>query len=205
MSVIFDQLRISDDGKKMYINLHVNKADYFDKLYLDSLTIMTSDKVSEIDCRVPTEDYIYKVTFGDYTKEADLVLEASDFLKRWETEPSAMKFTTAEMPTTLFFVYVKVKGTPGECTPCSLDREVTVGVTFDENILYQRVMDYIRQLAADCTIPVGFTDFILRWNAFNSAICTEHFLPAIEFFNTLFDGSAPGNTFRTTKPCGCHG
>lgn len=30
--VIFDQLRISDDGKRMYINAHVNKADYFNDI-----------------------------------------------------------------------------------------------------------------------------------------------------------------------------
>ena len=63
MSVIFDQLRISDDGKRMYINAHVNKACYFDDVYLDSITIMTSDKVSETNSRIPTSDYIYNQTF----------------------------------------------------------------------------------------------------------------------------------------------
>ena len=69
MSIIFDQLRISDDGRRMYINLHVNRADYFKDIYLDSLTIMTADKVSETDPNLPTEDVIYETIFDDETKE----------------------------------------------------------------------------------------------------------------------------------------
>ena len=32
--ILFDQLRISDDGKRLYINAHVNKADYFANVYI---------------------------------------------------------------------------------------------------------------------------------------------------------------------------
>ena len=32
--ILFDQLRISDDGQRLYINAHVNKADYFKNLRL---------------------------------------------------------------------------------------------------------------------------------------------------------------------------
>ena len=58
--VLFDQLRISDDGKRMYINLHVNKADYFDGIYLDEMVIVPADKVLETSPALPSEDYIYK-------------------------------------------------------------------------------------------------------------------------------------------------
>ena len=64
MSVIFDQLRISDNGTKMYINLHVNKAEYFSNIYLDELVITTADKVSETNPSIPTTDYIYKKVFA---------------------------------------------------------------------------------------------------------------------------------------------
>lgn len=204
MSVIFDQLRISDDGQRLYINLHVNKADYFKDVYLDSLTVMTADKVSETNPYEPTEDYIYKKVFEGNQKEADLVLQASNFIRSWEENPNTMRFSRDDMSRTLFFVYVKIKGVPGECTPCRLDEEITLGVTFDENILYQRVMDFTKSLADTCQIPVGFTDFILQWNAFKAAIETEHYIPAIKFWNMLFDKTNGINT-RITKNCGCHG
>lgn len=191
--LIFDQLRLSDDATKLYINVHVNKADYFKDIYLDNIKIMTADKVSETNPEVPTEDCIFTHTFGDNVKEAALVLTVNDF-------PTLKQ---SDMPRTLFFVYVKCKGTVGACVPCRLDELTTLGVTFDEKLLCQRVMDYTKFLADDCKIPVGFTDFILLWNAFKASIETEHYIPAIKFWNQLFDVGTTGNI--TYKGCGCHG
>lgn len=195
MSVIFDQLRISDDGKKMYINLHVNKAGYFDDIYLDSITIMTADKVSETNPNMPTSDYIYNKVFEDNQKEADLVLLPSDFNEY---------FAKSDFGSDLFFVFVKIKGTPSECTPCRLDEEVTLGVTFDENLLYQRVMDFTKDITDDCQIPTEFTDYILLWNAFKASIETEHYVPAIKFWKMLFDNRGSVAMGKSNN-CGCHG
>lgn len=211
--IIFDQLRISDDGKRLYINLHVNNADYFEHVYLDSLTIMTHEKVSGVtDPMSPTEDYIYKKTYEGSQKEEALVLTAEDFFKIWETDPKAMRFRYSEMSKTLFFVYVKVKIAIDEGEdfdiPCGLDREITVGVTFDTAMLYQLVMNYTRELAQDCVVPQGFTDLILLWNAFKSAIETEHYIPAIRFWDMLFGKEGKGiigNGSINSKGCGCHG
>lgn len=200
--VLFDQLRLSDDGKRMYINMHVNRAEYFRDIYLDSIIIMTADKVSETTPDIPTSDYIYTHTFENGMKEADMVLTASDFTKIWQEDPKAMVFPEAEMQRTLFFVYVKVKGIPDECTPCRLDEEITLGVTFDENILYQKVMQFTKGFTKECQLPLGFSDFILLWNAFKASIETEHYIPAIKFWNMLFDNIGPN---RVTKACGCHG
>lgn len=191
--LIFDQLRLSDDATKLYINVHVNKADYFKDIYLDNIKIMTADKVSETNPEVPTEDCIFTHTFGDNIKEAALVLTVNDFLT----------LKQSDMSRTLFFVYVKCKGTVGVCVPCRLDELTTLGVTFDEKLLYQRVMDYTKSLADNCEIPVGFTDFILLWNAFKASIETEHYISAIKFWNQLFDVGTTGNI--TYKGCGCHG
>ena len=203
MSVIFDQLRISDDGKRLYINAHVNQAAYFDNVYLDSITILTADKVSETNPSVPTSDYIYTKTFEGETKRVDLVLTATDFTKIWEQDAQAMVFPQSDMSKTLFFVYIKIKGTPDSCVPCGLDEEITLGVTFDENMFYQRVMGYTRELVNDCEIPIDFADYILLWNAFKAAVETEHYIPAIQYWNLLF---GTFDSFSTkSKPCGCHG
>ena len=196
MSVIFDQLRISDDGKKMYINLHVNKAEYFDNVYLDSIVIMTADKVSETNPDIPTSDYIYNKVFEGNQKEADLVLLPSDFNEH---------FAKSDFSSDLFFVFVKIKGTPSECTPCRLDEEITLGVTFDDNLLYQKVMQFTRDLADSCTISKGFIDIILLWNGFKAAVNTEHYLPAIDFWKKMFYGHHGINGLSSSKPCGCHG
>ena len=203
--VLFDQLRISDDGQRLYINVHVNKADYFKNMYIDSVVIMTADKVSETAPGTPTSDYVYKKEIEGNTKELDLVLTPLDLTKSWETDPKAIAFNRADMSNTLFFVYVKCKGTPGECTPCRLDEETTLGVVFDENVLYQRVMDYTKELVADCSVPTEFTDFILLWNAFKAAIETEHYVAAIKFYNKLFGVVRDSYNNTIIKTCGCNG
>lgn len=203
--IIFDQLRISDDSKRMYINAHVNKASYFDNIYIDSICIMTADKVSETDPSLPTSDYIYIKKADENAKELNLVLEASDLSKSWETDPKAISFNRGDMSNTLFFVYIKCKGTPDVCTPCTLDEETTLGVVFDENILHQKVMGYTKDLLNDCNVPSAFTDFILLWNAFKAAIETEHYIPAIKFYNLLFEEVSKSCQSTTVKSCGCHG
>lgn len=203
--IIFNQLRISDDGKRMYINAHVNKADYFNDIYIDSIVIQTSDKVSETDPGLPTSDYVYIKKAEDNAKELNLVLEASDLSRSWESDPNAIAFNRGDMSNTLFFVYIKCKGTPGSCTPCRLDEETTLGVVFDENVLHQKVMDYTKELVADCSVPTAFIDFILLWNAFKSAIETEHYIPAIKFFSMMFDKVGKSCQSKTIKTCGCNG
>lgn len=203
--VIIDQLRLSDDAQKMYINVHVNKASYFDKIYLDRIVIMTADQVLEETTALPYPTdkdgnptsciYDSKPIEGD-KKELSLVLTVNDFLT----------LKTTDMSKTLFFVYIKCRGTLGPCTPCRFDEMTTLGVTFDEKLLYRRVMDYARQLADDCKVPIGFADFILLWNAFKASIATEHYVPAIKYWNMLFgkEGYYVGNDV-TSNGCGCHG
>lgn len=202
--VLFSQLRISDDGSKMYINAHVNGAEYFKDVYIESITIMTSEKISETDPRVPTSDYIYTQSMVPNTKEINLVLKPSDFLKIWEEDSNSMAFKRNDMSNTLFFVYIKCTGIPSSDTPCTLDKEWTMGVVFDETMLYQRVMNFTKALQDNCSVPIGFVDFILLWNAFKASVETEHFISAIKFFNMLFD-IADNKDLKSMKGCGCYG
>lgn len=196
--IIFDQLKISDNGKEMYINFHVNGADYFQNIYLESLTIMTADQVSETDPLTPTADYIYQLEFQEDLKEYNTVLLPTDFNEN---------FTKSNFSSDLFFVYVKCKDAPLiGCPPCRMDEMTTLGVTFDEALLHQKVLGYTNELVAECSVPQGFTDFILLWNAFKSAIETEHYIMAIQYWKMLFEAdSNSGGYIGNKSGCGCHG
>ena len=198
--VIFDLLKISDSGKEMYIELHVNKAEYFKNIYLESITIMTADQVSETDPLTPTANYIYQIEFDEGAlKEYSEVLRPVDFNQN---------FTKSNLSSDLFFVYVKCKDAPIiGCPPCRLDELTTLGVTFDDSILHQKVLGYTKELADTCIIHQGFIDFILLWQAFNSAIETEHYIPAIKYWRMLFEerGVGSGGYIGNKGNCGCHG
>lgn len=194
--IVFDQLRISDDGKQMFIDLHVNQAEGLENIYLKELIIATRDQVSKVSPTIPSE-YVHKIIFSESQKEAHLILSPVDL----------EGYGKSNFSEELFFVYVSWKGTHNlTCLPCEMEREYTLGVTFDEALLHQQVMGYTKGLQQRCQIPVGFTDFILLWNAFKSAIETEHYVPAIDFWEKLFGkGSYIGATNGTIKNCGCHG
>lgn len=219
--IIFDQLRISDDGKRMYINVHVNNADYFQSYYIDQITIVTADKALETECNAPSSNFIYREIFSN-TKSVDLVLDTGSFTAahlNWDEEiehpndfgkPYAdIAFGHSNLSQDLFFVFVHCKssGKVNECfpyIPCDLQAETTLGVTFDTKLLYQRVMGYTRELANSCEIPSGFIDFILNFSAFKAAVETDHYIDAINFYKQMFDivGSSGMTTY---KSCGCHG
>ena len=191
--VIFDQLRISDNGKVLYLDAHVNKASYFDNIYIERIVIQTQDQVSEADPISPGDSNVYDVTV-EPTKVVHCALNASaDF-----------KTSLGTLSNKLLFVYIICNGCPDACTPCRLDERTTLGVTFDEALLYQQVMGYTKELANSCKMPQDFVDFILNWNAFKASVETEHYVSAIKFWEMLF-GKGSAFAYKTTKPCGCHG
>jgi len=233
--VIFSQLRISDDGKKMYINFHVNSASYFKDVTLESVTVISalSDngelQISETDCTPPTDNYIYKKVYEEGIKEDYIVLDStildeafvntdSQGEAKHEGATAKAAFLGESFSNNLYFVYVKCtipEESLNPCVPCSsASAMTTLGVTFDESEFYQKVMQFTKDLGADCTIPKGFTDFILLWNAFKASVETEHYIPAVKYYQILFDKgiysqstnvSYNSSTGVINKPCGCHG
>jgi hypothetical protein len=219
--IIYDQLRISDDGKTIYIDAHVNKSEQFANVYLDSITIVPAMDsqgkllISETSPEIPTENYIYKDFFTGSIKEAHLTLSQTEFDAAFnntdnEGEPIS-DGATAKMPfngsfgNNLYFVYIKYKGIPDECVPCCLKSDYTLGVTFDEALLYQKVMQFTKELADNCTVSKGFIDMILLWYGFKASIETEHYIEAIDFWKKMFFGHHGVEGLSTYKPCGCHG
>lgn len=195
--VVFEQLRVSDDGQSLYIDVHVNKSKYFTDIYIDKITICTEQQVSELHPLSYGEDFIYQITIDGQQKEVHLVLNCNDFNG---------KFTAHDLSHNMFFVYVTCKGTPDPCTPCRLDEMNTLGVTFDYGVMFNEAMNYTRELADTCNIPQNFLNFIMNYDALKLAIDTEHYIPAIKYWKNLMgDKGILNNTKGIVKPCGCHG
>lgn len=198
--IIIDQFRISEDGMTLYLDAHVNKAEYFDNVYIGSVTIVTDKQLKESCSTAVNEDYIYKQRFDDKnsvgtatTKEIHLVLCSNLFNE---------KFCGKNLSDNMFFVYIEATGSPAANTPCRLDEQYTIGVTFDYAILYQKALAYAKELGDSCNIPMGFIDTILKFHALRSAIETDHWLPAIDYFYML-KNSNNSTSATVTKPCGC--
>lgn len=189
--IIFDQLRISDDGKKLYLNARVNEAEVFSDTYIEKVYVCLAKNAYEAKTIDPESSLpIYSKTYGN-VKQIDEVIEAAD-----------LKLYVKDSFKDLLFVYIKCKGVPEEGKCFTSVGNYVMAAVFDESVLYQKAMGYTKELAEGCTVPVGFADFILQWNAFNAAIETEHYITAVEFYNTLFE---EGALYKNNKTCGCHG
>lgn len=222
--VVFDQLRISNDSRKMVIDVHVNQLSYYDNMYISSITLCTEKVVSELNSAVVPSDYLYRIEYDDHPRSVSLTLTKAvmdnafihtnngSALSGHET--ATVSFSTSDFRSHLFFVYVELGGIPAANTPCDMDKSIYVGVTFDYGTLYGQAMNFTRELAADCTVPRGFIDFILNLEGLKMAIDTDHYVPAVQFWKRLYTGirmiSATGNVgevrpLTTPKSCGCHG
>lgn len=196
--VTLDILKISNQGKELHCSFHVDKSSYYENIYLESLTIRTADQVSETDPLSASSEYVYKVEFEDGVKEYATILSPVDLNE---------KFPKSTFSEALFFVYIKCKGTISGDVPCRCDELTTLGVVFDESPLHLKVLGYTHELADTCNVPQGFTDFILLWHAFKSAIKTEHYIMAIKFWQMLVGANVTGSGkyVGTISNCGCHG
>lgn len=212
--IIFDQLRVSDDGGSLLISAHVNNATYFENVYIEKITICTEDQV--LKSGGYGTDYIYQSELSGEVRTIDLlinqaVLDAA-FINRSSEgtpihvgEPIASKdFSGEDFSHNMFFVFIECSA-PAPNTPCGLD-ETTIGVVLDYRMLYNKAMNYTRELADSCQIPKHFIDFILVMDALRMSIATGNYQPAINFWKQLVGGSSDGVGAEVTfKPCGCHG
>lgn len=193
--IIYDQIRVSDDGKNLFINAHVNKAEMFEDTTIEKLYICTGNQVYETLTIDPESNgYIYKKEYNN-VKEINEVISIND---------DSLIYNKDSFSKDLFFVYIKCAGIPEEACCFTVIGNYVLGVTFDENILYQKAMDFTKDLTKDCQIPSEFIDFILLWNAFKASVETEHFIPAIKYWKMLFDNTGT-SSMNGTKNCGCHG
>lgn len=112
MSAIFDQLRISDNGQKLYIDAHVNKAPYFDNVYLERITICTEDQVSETNPKTYGNEFIYQKTIEPETSIVPVygdpqILSGQDFVD-WINNHRGKLVVNYDFPETAESKYISV-------------------------------------------------------------------------------------------------
>lgn len=141
---------------------------------------------------INTLHFIYDV-YTEYviqnTKEIHLVIDKSEI--------------NADLSKDMLYVYFHVTGTPSPDTPCRLDESYTLGVTFNEGAIYNRMMGYTKEIMNNCEVPKGFIDMILQLEAIKSSIETENYISANKFYNRFINTKFSKGTSNIS--CGCYG
>lgn len=183
--VTFQELRIAPDGQRMVIDVSVKNLEYYTNVYIEEILIDTQDTFIESG---PSTQTIYSKVIEGNVKSVRLELGTGDFL------PS--------LNDNLFFVYVKTKGAPAVDTPCGMDNTITLGVTLNKYPIYSDIMQYIKEVNNNCTIPKIFIDKYLRFKAFELSVVTGHYTEAIKYYNKFIKGI---NIIPINTGCGCYG
>lgn len=169
--VRFNELRITEDGRHFIIDVSVLNETYYNNVYLDSIVIDTQNTyIKNGPSSTPVYSYPEEDGLEENLKHVRLVLDTTDIPDLGD----------------LFFVHVRVKGTPAPDTPCGMDNITTLGVVCNLYPFYLRAMNYIKELTRRCAIPQNFINYILKLKALEIAVRTGNYTDAIKYYNWFF-------------------
>lgn len=180
----YKKLLVLPCDKGLLIEVAIENLPYYEDLYIDKISIDTqntfvSGKVSDTP--------IYEYTVVGNVKGVELTIDPCEF-----TEPQGAG--------TLFFIYVTVKGTFAENTPCGMDKTISVKALIDTYPIYRLGLKYIKEAYEECSVPRDFIDFILRLKAFMMCLETEDYPLAINYWKKFFRSLK-----KPSLNCNCYG
>lgn len=187
----FNELKITPDGAHLIIDVSVKNEDYYKNVYLDSIVIDNQDTYVGTG---PSSNPVYQYSVPDVMSKLTQEYISSKHVR--------LDLTPTDLPLDgLLFVYVRTKGTPAPDTPCGFDNMTTLGTVTNMYPFYQQAMNYIGELASNCSIPQNFTDYILKLKGLELAVRTGNYPDAIKYFNKFFKNKS--DVVIRKGGCGC--
>lgn len=184
----FNDLRINPEGNELIIDVSVLPFEEYENVYLDNLVIDTQDTYVVTG---PSSNPLYTYQFSGNSKSARIKLVPAP-------TGSSEFALAANFKTTMFFVYVTVRGTA--TGDAANDPKTTLGTVVDLYSIYQETIQYMKELTKNCIIPKKFIDLILRTKALDLAVKTGNYVAAKNFWIKFF-----ANRYKIVNQCGCDG
>lgn len=188
--IYFDNTKFID-RKHIQVNVQVPDLSYFTNVYIDRI-VVTSDNEFEKKGYVTDKGYIL-VPSGN-TKNQTFSVSLAD-LGESGNEPK------------LYYIYVKIKGTPASDTPCGMDNEWDVYAVADLHTIYDKAV-HLMNCGNDCGCSddachtnTRLANFSLEYYRLKSSLEFKDFENAIDSFNKL-TGITVKNEYIPSN-CGC--
>lgn len=183
--VVFQDLRITPDGKELCIDAIIAPYSYYKGEYISSITIDSEETYSP---NGPSSEPVFFQEFSEQNKQQSLILNASQL--GW-----------SDFSGHILYVYATVEGIPDSSTPCGWDNVHTLGVTLWWQPIYQMGINHMQKVVNNCCgMPREFIDYILRLKAFELALRTAQYPLANDRFKQWFT-NIKVSTYKA--PCGC--
>lgn len=195
----FNELKIEDNY--IIIDVQIEEEKYFKDMYIDSIVIDTQDTFI---ANGPSSKAIYTKNFNigvDAKKEDIVYTQGTDKYSRVRIYIDG-KNLNVDIHKTIFFVYVIAGGTPAADTPCRWDENKALHTLVDTQVLYNNMIQYVKELNKDCSTPDNFINAILQFNAIDLALKTNQYPLAIELWKRFYSNIESNVVLPN---CGCNG
>ena len=195
----FNELKIEDNY--IIIDVQIEEEKYFKDMYIDSIVIDTQDTFI---ANGPSSKAIYTKTFNtdtDIKKEEIVYTQGIDKYNRVRIYIDG-KDLNIDIHKTMFFVYVIAGGTPAADTPCRWDENKALHTLVDTQVLYNNMIQYVKELSKDCSTPDNFINAILQFNAIDLALKTNQYPLAIDLWKRFYSDIESNVVLPN---CGCNG
>ena len=195
----FNELKIEDNY--IIIDVQIEEEKYFKDMYIDSIVIDTQDTFI---ANGPSSKAIYTKTFNtdtDVNKEEIIYTQGTDKYNRVRIYIDG-KNLNVDIHKTMFFVYVIAGGTPAADTPCRWDENKALHTLVDTQVLYNNMIQYVKELSKDCSTSDNFINAILQFNAVDLALKTNQYPLAIDLWKRFYSDIESNVVLPN---CGCNG
>ena len=194
--VVFNECRISDDGKCLVLDISIDTLSYFRNCHIEGVWIDTDDTVSSNGVSEKAVSIDMEGDLCECVREDGKIKSARLFIK-------AKDLNLDSLENNLFFIYVKGGGYPEPGCPCGMDNEWHMCATAYYRPIYDSIMSYIKELSDTCSIPRNFIDLILKLKAIRVSLDTGNYPVAVKLWKQWKAIGREGSSF--IKKCGCNG
>lgn len=179
--IVFQDLRITPDGKSLCIDAIIAPYDYQEGDYITSIIIDTEETFNPAG---PSSTPVFKQEFTEQNKQQSLILDANAF--GWN-----------DFSNHILYVYVSMDNS---LVSDDKDSGYNLGITLWWYPIYNIGINYMQKVVDNCCgMPKEFIDYILRFNAFNLALRTANYPLANQRFKQWFVNIKS----KYITPCSC--
>lgn len=194
--VVINELRITPDGKRLILDASIENLVYYKDVNIAAVIIDSQDTYTPSG---PSNRAFFHQSYEEGVEELDLQGYGTKHIRVC----LSAKELGVNLDNNLFFVYIVTSGAPAMDTPCGMDNIYTMGIVYNTLPIYNLGMNYVRELADNCSVPRNFIDYILRFKAFELSLRTGNYTLAIEYWKKFFKNRT--SSISEPKGCGCHG
>lgn len=195
--VQFDDLRISSDKQKLYVECRVKDYDAYQNMYIKSIKLEYYKKRGPVGVPGASAITMYSNPSDTSIKQVRATLNVTSLTETFGTD----KFEGG-----LFYVTVECDGTLGASAaqlPCGEDSTIDIGLVLDWEKLYAQGMAGINSMLRGCNpceVPGNFEHFLLVWNGLKLAMDACDYDLVDKLWGKLSFGAGDAVTI---SGCGC--